>query len=329
MTYKRTASKMKESPSTGVKKVSRNEDVQFLAMANHLRQRKGDIPDSEFNNLITYIKTDADDEFMQGGNGFSWPMLHMACHVNHPPLIRACLDHDGCEHGMYSKTFPLHRLVKSYKPIDQSIVDELIEHGGDVDARNGKDETPLHLALHYLPDTGGASAAHRILLAAGASPHIPDHYGSSPFMVATQHGKLRAMKDLKAAGVDVNTVDRFGRTAINMTSNPEIIAFLIAHKADVNNQDRHGETAFNSLITQGSKSSVDACARLLCGECSFAGVPWDDTKSVALFKAAWDLAEPELRKPFKINSLATLLVNPTMSVWASEKLSGLGNKVKK
>ena len=86
---------------------------------------------------------------------------------------------------------PLHYAARRG---DTKIVSLLVETGVDVDAKTPDEETALHLAVRQR-----ATDCVEVLLAAGASPHLRDFHGRTPFDV----GHPRTWPLLLRAGAEI------------------------------------------------------------------------------------------------------------------------------
>ena len=123
---------------------------------------------------------------------------------------------------------------------------------------------------------GAASRASaemlRVLLAAGAKPHLTTDDGTTPLMVAAGLGRStytprelrgvrspgaeRAAEVLIEAGADVNAVNEAGFTALHgaaFRGLNEVIEYLVARGADIDARDFRGRTAYR--MAEGSKQS--------------------------------------------------------------------------
>ena len=123
---------------------------------------------------------------------------------------------------------------------------------------------------------GAASRASaeilRVLLAAGAEPHLTTDDGTTPLMVAAGLGRStytprelrgvrspgaeRAVEILLAAGADVNAANEAGFTALHgaaFRGLNEVLEYLVARGADIDARDFRGRTAYR--MAEGSKQS--------------------------------------------------------------------------
>jgi hypothetical protein len=85
-------------------------------------------------------------------------------------------------------------------------VEALLKDGATVDLRTAKDPTgmtSLMTPLHFAAE-GGHSKIIKLLLGHGASPHVRNESGATPFYRAARSGSLQSLKALYDAGSDIN-----------------------------------------------------------------------------------------------------------------------------
>ena len=68
-------------------------------------------------------------------------------------------------------------------------MNELLEHGADTNAKDGKGLTPLHVAA-----TMGYELLVKDLLNYGADPHVEDNDGDTPLQFAEMGGQDHVIK---------------------------------------------------------------------------------------------------------------------------------------
>jgi len=140
------------------------------------------------------------------------------------------------------------------------IVQFLLSHGVDVDARLSVGATPLLIAA-----ANGNAEIVRILIARHADVNAADQFGDTPLMAAVRSGSLPAVSSLLKAGAGVNTADKEGRTAVwwaARSGRKDVVKQLIGNAADIHLVDKSGSSPFG----QASKAGYVSVARLLRGE---------------------------------------------------------------
>ncbi len=153
---------------------------------------------------------------------------------------------------------PLHYAVVS----DQAqMLEFLLEHGADVNARDKYGLTPLHKAAAL-----GRPAIVAILLAAGADMAI---YGTKygvigmyPLHLAAESGFADITELLLAKGADVNarTDGENSVTALHMAAGKnrlDVVKLLLAKGADVNAEDVRKNTPLRWALTGGFDEVAD------------------------------------------------------------------------
>jgi len=100
-------------------------------------------------------------------------------------------------------------LLKAAKNNDTIVLKDLISSGMDLDANDGKQRTPLMLAL-YEKHTEAA----RILITAGANVNALDDMLNSPFLYAGASGQLEIVSLCLSHNADFDVVNRYGGTAL-------------------------------------------------------------------------------------------------------------------
>ena len=139
------------------------------------------------------------------------------------------------------------------------VVNVLIQNGADVNALDYQNENPLHLACY------GQPGVVNVLIQAGADVNnrSSSETGSTPLLIATDEGKVNIMKALIQNGADVNAVNNYGDGVIHQCVfvKFEAVEVMIQAGVDINSLDRDGRTLLNcySLFDK-----VPEMLRLLC-----------------------------------------------------------------
>ena len=125
------------------------------------------------------------------------------------------------------------------------IVQELIDHGADLDAKceysfKGVKWTPLHAAScnAILPIT-------RMLLEHGVNPNAPDNLGKTALHLASSNGQITAVELLLEYGANVDVQHEEGWTPLHEAAynlKLQVVAILLNRGADPHAQTDKGET---------------------------------------------------------------------------------------
>ncbi|GFR47519.1 hypothetical protein Agub_g9237 [Astrephomene gubernaculifera] len=130
----------------------------------------------------------------------------------------------------------------------EEIVRILLAANADVNARNKTEETPLHLAAKWPQDR-----VIEALLAGGADLTARNKRGRTPAHVACIFNRHAILERLLSAGADVNALDNENQTPLhlavrnNCPVEPELVKTLIRHEADVTAKDTKGHTPLHFL----------------------------------------------------------------------------------
>jgi ankyrin repeat protein len=115
---------------------------------------------------------------------------------------------------------------------------------------------------------GGDAAVMRMLLAAGADPKLAQKSGNNPILLAAgasagrsgaedarvpETAALEAIAVAVEAGVDINSVNATGDTAVHLAAttnqgSPSIIRFLAEHGANLNIKNKAGRTPLDAAL---------------------------------------------------------------------------------
>ena len=118
---------------------------------------------------------------------------------------------------------PLNFLVS----VDEAVGQQLIEQGVDVNARDGKGDTPLHYV-------GESVEMAQSLLQRGADVNAENYQGSTPLHNVFGQKTAAVMTLLIEQGADENATTSEGMTPLHFALTGDIAALLIAQGADVN-----------------------------------------------------------------------------------------------
>ena len=187
------------------------------------------------------------------------------------PVVRALIDggaNPNAKDDGHGQT-PLHQIAR--RGGDAELAKLLVDGGAALQARDGDDWTPLHVAV----DAGNSDVA-RVLVVAGADPYRGsifsagwspidqadervvspemakalvgdpnrrDQDGRTPLHEAAAGALLNWLNALIGAGADPNVRDKDGRTPLHDAElSPPCVDALIAAGADTNTRDRDGNT---------------------------------------------------------------------------------------
>src|SRR5215467_14416356 len=126
---------------------------------------------------------------------------------------------------------------------NRDVVRALLQQHADVNAAQGDGTTALHWAV-YRDDADMAS----LLIAAGANVIAKTRVGSiTPMFMAAKNGNATIIQMLLKAGVNPNSTDTNGTTALMyaaISGKPEATKVLLDHGANANARDfTNGQTA--------------------------------------------------------------------------------------
>ena len=128
-------------------------------------------------------------------------------YVHHPAVARAILDATPMPERARSAT----RLLFQYG-VSVQCLQVALEYGAQVNARNRRGDTPLHLHAY-----GGGAEHVQFLLSNGALPDEKNCHGKTPLLIAIWLAYADVAQLLVDAGADVYTRDAKGRTLDYLT----------------------------------------------------------------------------------------------------------------
>ncbi|MFN3649442.1 MAG: ankyrin repeat domain-containing protein [Armatimonadota bacterium] len=186
-----------------------------------------------------------------------WTALTLAMLGSNPGLVRQLLEHraDPNLADGQGKT-PLMTAVSASDPNDPRvrmsdemrqhleresrsaalIVELLLAHGAEVDAKDPAGDTALKYAIQY-----GQPRFVRRLLEAGADVHVANRMGNTPLAYAVARGRPEVIRALEAAGAKRSLDDAMSEALRN--NDAAEVGKLLQRGAKVNARDRYsGET---------------------------------------------------------------------------------------
>jgi ankyrin repeat protein len=175
--------------------------------------------------------------------------LSLAKHGKHAEVINILRQHGAKE--------SLHNVMAA-GDIDQ--VKRLISEGADVDAKDGKGQTPLHLAV-----LAGRKDIVELLIANGADINVKSNtWDTTPLIAALRSGHEDIAKMLIAKGADVNARALGDYTALHwtacnrtrMTGATDIMKLLLAKDADIEARQEHDATPLACATYDGNTEST-------------------------------------------------------------------------
>lgn len=159
------------------------------------------------------------------------------------------------------------------------LVEFLIAAGAEVNIKDYKDETPLHLCSKAgiakvlikagadvnISDKEGKTPLHNIydtqtaelLIKAGADVNALSKSGNSPLHIAAIRGRGELVELLIKKGADVNVKTRSESTPAHFAENRETIEVLAEAKADLESKNCNGETPLMEALSNHKTGKAD------------------------------------------------------------------------
>mmetsp|Transcript_21104 Transcript_21104/g.41010 ORF Transcript_21104/g.41010 Transcript_21104/m.41010 type:complete len:607 (+) Transcript_21104:222-2042(+) len=153
----------------------------------------------------------------------------------------------------------------------------------DVDTVDAVGATALMHAVSSCGVSSGNLEVIRLLISAGADPHVADKNKCTPLLDAARSGNTRVMRILMGEGVKMES-DINGRTPIGEAAahgHLEAVAVLLNYGADANEVDEDGDTP---LMKAAGKGHVEIMSMLI-GENAHVDGRNEDGKTALMFAA--------------------------------------------
>jgi ankyrin repeat protein len=138
---------------------------------------------------------------------------------------------------------------------DEAKVRLLLSRGAAVNVRQAEGRTPLSLAATL----GNGASTLRLLLEHGADPAIGAANGQTALMAAAVRGDVESMQLLLDRKADVNAKNGAGETALMFAAangSPAAVRLLLDRGADAKIRSKRNETALGNAATAGVEDTV-------------------------------------------------------------------------
>ncbi|WP_353280593.1 ankyrin repeat domain-containing protein [Wolbachia endosymbiont (group B) of Silvanus unidentatus] len=147
---------------------------------------------------------------------------------------------------------PLHLAVLADK---LQVVEKLIEGGADVNAKNNHGATPLHWAAL----NQNVNIVEK-LIEKGANVNEKNKYDNVPLHYAAGYGSLSVIEKLIEEGADINAKSSNGDTPLHLAtknSHLDVLEKLIKEGANVNERNKYGNIPLHWAASYGRLSIVE------------------------------------------------------------------------
>ncbi len=124
-------------------------------------------------------------------------LLHRAVFENCPQIVKMFIEKgaDVNAKATYLQQTPLHTAIREAKGDRDVLIKQLLDHKADVNAPNGRGDTPLHYAVAF-----GETAHVQMLVDAGAKLEVLNKENKTPLTLAKEQKETDKIKILQKAG---------------------------------------------------------------------------------------------------------------------------------
>ena len=136
-----------------------------------------------------------------------------------------------------------------------NIVNLLLTHGANLEARNNAGQSPL-----YFASNSGHLAIVEALVAHGADPTIGNDSGATPLYSAARYGHLKTVEFLRSKDVDIDVTNEWGWTPLHIAAHNnhlQVVQFLVENGAKINFADKYGRRPLTHASRHGYIEMVD------------------------------------------------------------------------
>lgn len=202
--------------------------------------------------LVKILLTEGADA--NAGNASSWTALLFATLKDNTELVNLLIDNGvdvNAKEGLVGTT----PLELASQVAAQYVAKVLIERGADVNSKNTRNASPLHLAV-----VEGHDSMVDMLLASDADVDAIADGGVSALFAASQLGHDGIVQALLGKGANVTCRTDKGGTALSVASQMgyyNIVKALLDNGADVNIKKSNGLTPLHAAAFMGHKAVVE------------------------------------------------------------------------
>ena len=192
--------------------------------------------------------------------------LHVAVGQGNQSIVQLLVEH-GADLDAKSELNGARALHMAADFDEIAIIGRLLDNGADIEARDGELRTPLHRAAE-----AGLNGVVELLIDRGADINDREgNFGATPVQQAADNGHLETVELLLDRGAEISTVDKRGFSALSVAAMPQsfgnvgsgkLIEYLVAEGADINVRNAHGQTPLEYAEMRGWKEVADVLRRL-------------------------------------------------------------------